>query len=364
MKKTVMFVLLSLGLVFVLPVRSLGWGTSGHRLTARIASQYLSPAAQVQILELLRTDVRNNKGYYQQHCPVVLTLSGKKNPSAAEKQQFLKEGLTCIAPWPDPPVKDQRNYTSNWHFVDIPVVGATGKNSTRYSYSAARDCVMDAERGDCAILAIQRLQAVLGNPKMPDVKGHEYGEELSSRAEALKFIVHIIGDLHQPLHCVTDKKSKDAVSNLKDLGDLGGNLKIVTWFGETKTPYGLMNLHSVWDDGFINQTFKVENLNEEQFFERLLQTIPANTSSEFAVMQDGDIYKWSEQSYDLAVVNAYGKLPPIDQDYEYEDKNGKKHKGGYRLDNAYYQANKSIIEQQLKTGGVRLAKMLNSILVK
>lgn len=372
--KRTMTALLLMWMLAMSPVRAAAWGLEGHRIVGRIASQYLSQTAKQRVLELLIYDVRNNKNYYRQACGVVLSLASKTRLTAKEKNQLLIEGMSCIAPWPDPPVKDQRPYTANWHFVDIPVVlkkaeGSTASRlqydagkSARYAYAPARDCATDPKSGDCAIQALERLEPVLGNLKILNSKNREYGEDMASRAEALKFIVHIIGDIHQPLHCVTDKKETDTVENPSDKGDLGGNLKIAIWFGETKTPYGLMNLHSIWDGGIISQTMKRMNLTEQQYFESLLGGLPQMGSPQLTELQDGDIFKWTADSYSLAVNDAYGKLPPIDMSYEYEDKKKNKHKGGFRLGEEYYQANKEIVDRQLRLGGVRLARILNEVL--
>jgi S1/P1 Nuclease len=376
--------LLAVCLMLMMPASAAAWGTAGHRMVARIATQYVNPLTKDRLLELIRYDFKVNKDYYlaqqkagenpnQAKCVELFSINEKTQLTESERERLLSEGLGCMAPWPDPPVKRQRPYTGNWHFVDIPVVlkRATGSSvasrfqydaakSTRYTYAPARDCVTDPRNGDCAIQAIERLKAIVGNPVTKD---QEYGENIAARVEALKFLIHIIGDIHQPLHCVTDKKSVNTVNDPKDLGDLGGNLKIATWFGETKTPYGLMNLHSIWDDGFINRTMQTSNLTEEGYLEKLLGGLPPMGDSKLAQQQAGDIFAWAAESYSLAINNAYGKLPPIDMSYEYEDKSGK-HKGGYRLGDDYYAANKDIIDNQLRLGGVRLAGILNTILNK
>lgn len=369
-------------LLVLLPASASAWGTEGHRIVARIATQYLSSSTKDRLLELIRYEFSMNKGYYltqhqegengnQSKCVELFSINEKATLTESERARLLSEGLACMAPWPDPPVKRQRPYTGNWHFVDIPVVlrhaqGALALHfeydpvkSAHFNYAPARDCVTDPVNGDCAIQALARLQAVVGNPISKD---QEYGENIAARVEALKFLIHLVGDIHQPLHCVTDKKSVETVNDPKDIGDMGGNLKIATWFGETKTPYGLMNLHSIWDDGFINRTMQTNNLTEEGYIEKLLSELPSMGDSKLAQRQAGDILTWTAESYGLAINNAYGKLPPLDMSYEYEDKSGKKHKGGYRLGDDYYIINKDIIDNQLRLGGVRLANILNKAL--
>ncbi|HEX8920479.1 MAG TPA: S1/P1 nuclease, partial [Pyrinomonadaceae bacterium] len=92
--------------------------------------------------------------------------------------------------------------------------------------------------------------------------------------------------------------------------------------------------------------------------------LPKSGSKELALMQAGDIFKWTNDSYTLAVNQAYGTLPPIDTTYKYTTKDSKTGKnvtkaGGYRLDAPYYEANKETVNKQLMLGGVRLARFLN-----
>ena len=354
-----------LSLILILPASAHAWGMEGHRIIARIAANYLKSQARAEVIILLRTAIRNGPVYYQENCPNVLTLSRKKLLTKTEEDKFLVEGMACIAPWPDPPVKAQRRYTSNWHFVDIPVVmsNAGGSAPLRFKYEPGRDCVMTEKDGDCAAQALMRLQAVLGNKKIPNQKDDMYREELTSRAEALIFFVHIVGDIHQPLHCVTDKSDKKAVDNPRDIGDMGGNLKIATWFGVDQTPYGPMNLHSIWDTGIITQTLKDQKITEAQYYRNLLNAIPAQGSTDLSEMQKGNFFEWFEESYDLAVSKAYGELPKLDAKCVVEGKNGKL-KGCYRLADDYYNTNRGIVDHQLILGGVRLGRLLNELLGK
>ena len=341
----------------VLPlVNVLAWGDEGHRITVRIAARHLDSQARAEVGRLILADVRNNGFYYQQSCPNVFAISKKpaNEWTDADKNTFVYDGLACIASWADPPVKNQRNYTSNWHFVDIPVVRATSQSPLRYSYDAARDCPTDEKRGDCAVQALRRLEFVLGNPKK---QGHVYGEELTTRADAFKFFIHIVGDIHQPLHCVTHKKNEQAVADLTDTGDLGGNFTLVSWFGDTDTPYGFMNLHSVWDSSIIERAIQSETQKETGYTNRLISN---SQSLNLAQIQAGDTSDWIAKSYDLAVTNAYGKLPVFDGACQMKFENQTK-TGCHKLSENYYSVNKSKIEEQLIYGGVRLAKKLNSL---
>jgi hypothetical protein len=123
-----------------------------------------------------------------------------------------------------------------------------------------------------------------------------------------------------------------------------------------------MNLHSVWDSGFITHGMAVGSLSEAQYYRRLLQELKAGGSSGLAQMQAGDIFAWTGESYNTAVQMVYGKLPPLDPGCGVKDSKTGKQSGCYRLADEYYSANKGVVDQQLKLGGVRLARLLNESL--
>lgn len=154
------------------------WGQTGHRVTGAIAEDYLSGVARANVRLLLGT-----------------------------------ESLAQAATWPDDMRSDPAVFwqktASPWHYVTIP----TG--STHAQAGAPPE-------GD-AVTALERYRDVLRDPNA----------SLDDKRLALRFTVHIIGDLHQPLHAGRP-------------GDRGGNDVKVTWFGDQT------NLHSVWDSGMID----------------------------------------------------------------------------------------------------------------
>jgi hypothetical protein len=145
MHRTKTVAALILLLLFSLPTDLLGWGGEGHRIVANIAEARLTPAAKAQIL---------------------LLLDGAH--------------LADVASWADE-VRRDRPGTSNGHYVDIPYEAS--------SYDASRDC-KPTDRGDCGIAEIDRAERVLSYTS----------QSKAARVEALKFLVHFVGDLHQPLH--------------------------------------------------------------------------------------------------------------------------------------------------------------------
>jgi hypothetical protein len=338
------YVLLAALVVLVVPLHGLAWGDVGHRVVARIASRRLNSQARTAIADILRADSKLNPNYYSAACPDVSALADKAVLTDAETLMFIERGLACIAPWADPPLKKERVYTSNWHFVDIPA-NVSGPNApVLSSFDVARECRMNDKRGDCAFLALKRFKPVLANQR----------ELAGSRAEALKFIVHIIGDLHQPLHCITDRKD---VNDASDHGDIGGNLKIVqfnvpTWDNNANKDLNprwdqQWNLHSVWDEGLIDAYMDIQDLTEDSYVDLLLKPLATMSSQQLMQLQAIDLPAWMKQSYDIAVNKAY-KLPAFDSNYH-----------GYILQSTYYDSNHDVVNQQLLTGGVRLAAFLN-----
>jgi S1/P1 Nuclease len=241
------------------------WGASGHSIVAEIAQRRLHPRALQAVKKL---------------------LGGEKS-------------LASIASWPDD-ITLLRPDTTNWHFVNIPY-DAT-------DYVPARDCA-DTPKGDCVINAIARSRAVLADARAP----------ARQRAEALKFLVHFVGDVHQPLHCA-------------DRNDAGGNKVAVTFFGTS------MSLHAVWDYGIIDK----HTFDWGQYVDEIERDSVAG--KDLARLQGGTPVQWALEAHKLAVDVVY-VLP--------ED---------LKLSDDYYRSARPVVDRQLALAGVRLARLLNEIL--
>jgi hypothetical protein len=241
------------------------WGASGHRIVAIIAARHLKPQARQRIAQILGPHV----------------------------------SLESVANYADA-VRNSRPETYNFHFVDIP--------KSANNYDPDRDCRMDPEKGDCVIAALERFKAQVNDPH----------ESLAKRRFALKFIVHLVGDLHQPLHCADNNN------------DHGGGRVNVKWFG-TST-----NLHKVWDTEIIDAA----RLTDNEFADALDSDL---TAAQIQTRQQGTVLQWVLESHRLAREHAYA-IPDNKE-----------------LDQEYYDANSGIVDEQLLRGGLRLAKFLNSI---
>src|SRR5262245_33377870 len=127
-----------------------GWGVEGHNLVARLAAARLTPRASAQIAAILGPDTT----------------------------------LASIASWADQ-IRSTRKETGPWHYVDIPIDKPRLKDG--------RDC----KDGNCVTVKIEQFQRILT----------DHNSSREKRREALEFVVHFVGDMHQPLHC-SDNQDK------------------------------------------------------------------------------------------------------------------------------------------------------------
>lgn len=324
-------------LISLLPAPAIGWGREGHSIVARIAAKHLSQKSQTAILNLLRADP-DDRG----HC-------GQKTN--------LEDKMACIAPWADDVRMDSKyGNTAPLHFVNIPVYVAASQRH----YIAGRDCA----KGECIIQALVKYRGIVA----------DLSKSASERAIALKFIVHFMGDLHQPLHNAVDHDrdaaNKENNGKIADKGDRGGNLKLVTWLGQESSPFGCFNLHAVWDEGMIDK----KNNSDKSYADSLNSAIDPQTVSG---IQKGTTIEWANEALGFAVAHSY-KLPKAtvsDKVCEVKAGDNKKEcdkydaqvcKGAevhyrYQLVQEYNDSNLPIVESQLTNGGLRLAKFLTDI---
>lgn len=217
---------------------SLAWGDYAHRLTARIAAAQLTPQARAEVRRLLQAAPKLN------------------TPDC--KLGSLEEA----AVWPDCVRADYREryaYSAPWHYQNISVCG---------DFDIKAKC----PNGDCVTAQIARQQAILADRTRP----------AAQRLQALAFLVHFTGDMHQPMH-------------VGDKGDRGGN-DVVAAYGAKATKY--MNLHRVWDS---------------ELAERALTEPPAITPQGVTPAQKrqarrGDVAAWARDGWQVSRDIAYGAL--------------------------------------------------------
>jgi hypothetical protein len=254
MKRACRFLIL---LSLAVPSTALAWGPNGHRIVGRIAMNHLTDEA----------------------ARAVECLIGP-------------ESLAQVSTWPDE-IRSDPNWAkaAPWHFISI--------DDNETLETTARD-----PKGD-VVEAIQRLEGVLRNQQA----------SRQDRQEALKFLVHFVGDIHNPLH-------------VGRRADRGGNEIKVTLFGEPT------NLHSVWDTGLIES----EKLSYSEFVE----FIDHPTQQELQTWQATPLTEWVKESKALRT-KVY--TLPADNKLSFE----------------YSYVNLPTVKQRLLQAGVRLAAMLNSV---
>ncbi|HJQ57998.1 MAG TPA: S1/P1 nuclease [Vineibacter sp.] len=247
------------------------WGEEGHAIIAEIAQRRLADPTRAAIDKLLGRGV----------------------------------SLASIASWGDDErSRDKR--TTRWHFIDVPMAAS--------GYDAARDCKPDPDEGDCALAAIAREQAVVACASRP----------AAERVRALKFLVHLVGDIHQPLHAIGEKK--------------GGNdvrVAVVLRQGANRHDAFDANLHVVWDSALIQNVA----WSWGGYVERLETGWLA--SNDLAAARRGTPVDWANESH-KAAVEIFRGLP-----------------ANAIIDDAYVAAVTPMLDRQLARGGLRLARLLD-----
>jgi hypothetical protein len=261
-------------------------------MVAEIAVRYLEPGTRVQLAALLADD-RLADG----------ELSGRRT-------------LAEVANWADE-IKDfdWGRRRASWHYDDLAVCGPA---------ESAKYC----RGGRCASAQLARQIEVLADPD----------ERPRTRNEALKWVVHLVGDIHQPLHAA-------------NRGDRGGNLVQVSFFGERDNPpYGSINLHTVWDVQIPRRLIAARG------GERAFVSAPIAERDRKA-WEAGSISDWIAESHALARDRVYALLPVASSC-------GDRVTGVVEIGEAYYASAAPLVDLQIRKAGIRLARVLNDALAR
>jgi hypothetical protein len=239
------------------------------------------------------------------HEIVALIAEHRLEPEVHEQAAVLLEGTAFrdAANWAD---HLRNKQSAPWHYVNIPI--------TDTAYDAEKVCAQD----QCIIAQIERFRNTLANPAV----------SFKKRQKALKYLIHFVGDLHQPLHA-------------GDNHDRGGNDVRVEFLGQTVNPFNgkPWNLHAVWDSAIVER----QDADAEHYAALLTTWLKAQPQE---VFQGGSVVDWAMESHDIARDHVY-VLPE-----------------NHKLGGEYVQTNASVVDQQLIKAGVRLAKVLNEAFAK
>jgi len=241
-----------------------GWGKTAHRVVAEIAYRHLTENSKKQITEI----IGNQPLAYWANYPDFI----KSDPEAYEK-------------------------TSSWHYLNLP------ENLDRNQFDDFLNQSTDNNLYKRTLVLIDQLK---------NRKNYSNREQI----ESLYFLIHLIGDAHQPLHFGREE-------------DWGGNKIKVKWFDQPT------NLHSLWDDELVDF--------QKYSYTEYADVLDFHDSDFNRKLTDGSPEDWYFDSYLLAA-KIYSGV-----------KNGDELKYNYDYENV------EILESQLLKAGLRLAKLLNEI---
>ena len=272
-------------LLLLLPAPALAWWDYGHETVARIAWSEVRPETRARIRALL-------------------------------SRSALLETPTCPAStiaeasyWPDciKELGDRFSYASSWHYQNVDICRP---------FDQAPPC----RDGNCVSAQIERQARLLADESLPT----------RERVMALAFLIHLVGDLHQPLHA-------------GDRGDLGGN--------RLRVSYGLIagrtNLHLAWDGYLAERAISTPAADAAGLLGEL-------GAAEKAAMREGDVEDWARQSWaasrDFAYASVLGDpcgAVPVERPV---------------ITEAMTRRLIPIVRRQVAQGGLRLAEMLDQAL--
>ena len=279
----------------VLP-RAQAWGPEGHEIVAEIALRYLTPAARAAVDDVLGT---------------------------------YKLSDYDVASWPDT-IRGDKEYAAlyprngRWHYIDFDA-GLWYDDSFKLEVS---------QDGDDIVSQILRWR--------DELKGGQLEGE--RRLDALRFLVHFVGDVHQPMHCAFR------------YGDQGGNMLPVNSFSGQNFSFGpesemdyAYSLHGVWDEALVSEL--VAGRKTKDVVRALQKEI---TRDQVRRWMHDDVMQWAVDNYWIARKKAYRMSNGEKVPYKWA-------RPGMDLTREnYIDSHVPIVAEQLQKAGVRLAGLLNS----
>jgi S1/P1 Nuclease len=269
------------------------WWETGHRTVARIAAAHLTSAARTRIARIL---------------------------SVSDTADAVADALSIASTWADETKAETK--TGAWHYIDLAL---QDKKSDIPARCKDNNCVT-------ARIRIFAAQLSSHTPNAP-----------ASQLDALRYLVHFVGDIHQPLHAVSD-------------ADLGGNCEQIDPPIDTAK-----NIHAIWDATIVNALGKSDR-DLASDLERNLQSFNERLRNDLALGTQDD---WAWESHKLAIKDIYERLHiPIEP--VIFPANCQEAPAGVNqilhLPSSYIEDMKPVVREQLTKAGLRLARVLNEAL--
>jgi len=283
---------------FALPVTSFGWGREGHRVVAKIAAKNLSQDARNKVATILGT---NNAG--------------------------VEEALAEASTWPDEINKSQTK-TADWHFVDVPVTAPFAIGPL----CDGHNCVIDRIQEMSDRLRTNQTGFKLAKPPNP---------KRPMTSQELAFLIHFVGDIHQPLHSANN-------------GDRGGNCdNLATPLTHDDGSKPTTEIHAAWDVDEVLAVFRAignEDTTANALFQRFKNGAPVEQRTPI---------DWAHEANDLAKKDVYQKLnipghtAPAGQCAAGIS--------NVNVTQQYLDGNVADVQQQLMRAGIRLSNIIDQI---
>jgi len=231
-----------------------------------------------------------------------------------------------------------RDLSAQWHFVDTEF-RENDLDKACFNHPSLSGLASKGPSPDCVVDKIDQFTRELGAP----------GTSRPERLAALRYLLHFVGDIHQPLHAIT---RVDPDTNVEDRG--GNCVGILR--ATTTSP---ARLHSYWDTALVRAALGTK-------IAKATSTVMAQlTAANRATWSGGTPTDWAKDSYRLAKSNTYAGVidqTPVRSDFIFMTPNGPDTRCGpskvYRIAPAYDDQAKPVVVQQLAKAGLRLAKLL------
>jgi hypothetical protein len=276
------------------PRPATAWGDEGHEVVALVAQSFLDPAVRKRVTAMLAADI---------------------DPLTPHD---IANAATWADKYRDANIDNSRQRTRQWHFVDIEVESPNFDAACfNHPIIPSGQSASSGPADDCVADKIQEFASELAVP----------ATDLEEQVVALKFLLHFVGDLHQPLHASDDQ-------------DRGGNERRVSAAG-----FKAGNLHHYWDTEFVDQLGQ----NAKAIASDLIGHI---TNEQVTQWRVGDVADWARESFGVAKSDSYGQLPEPNA------------RGNFRLSDDYVSEATQDVSLQLSKAGVRLAFILNRVFQK
>lgn len=292
------------------------WGCKGHQTVAFIAEKHLTPEARLLVDKLLGENPID---------PKLKRWCGNSTPDL----------MVDASSWPDDIRNERRN--GPWHYVDIP----RGKHKGSLEEYCGKD--------GCVTHAIEEQRAILKDKTAGPLQ----------RVEALRYLIHFVGDMHQPLHVINN-------------GDNGGNCVPVKYLHHEPLPNPLHperedyspNLHQIWDTEIVERDMEISNPH------RYAGELDEKFRAQIAAWESAGIHvdNWAWEVHERAeteVYEAFSVKIPVEPDVRPKGCSDNNHIGKRMFekhlaaDEAYQTMAAKVVELGIAQAGVRLAMILN-----